>query len=135
MMLSVLSWSRCPGERRRRTGWCCGRGSCCSPDDGAGNSEIARRLGICQDTARKWRGRYREKGCDGLCDAPRCGRPRVFPQRWRPTSRPWPARCPPRAGHRWAAGASRNWHAWPPPAVSRLLPRRPLCAAGWPTTR
>ncbi|WP_433464120.1 helix-turn-helix domain-containing protein [Spirillospora sp. CA-128828] len=48
-------------------------------DDGAGNSEIARRLGICEDTARKWRGRYRKKGLAGLCDAPRPGRPRVFP--------------------------------------------------------
>jgi transposase len=48
-------------------------------DDGAGNNEIARRLGICEDTARKWRGRYREKGLDGLSDAPRPGRPRVFP--------------------------------------------------------
>lgn len=26
-------------------------------DDGASNREIARRLGICEDTARKWRGR------------------------------------------------------------------------------
>ena len=46
---------------------------------GAGNSGIARRLAICPDTARKWRRRYREKGLDGLCDAPRPGRPRVFP--------------------------------------------------------
>ncbi|MFG2639091.1 IS630 family transposase [Streptomyces sp. NPDC048362] len=46
---------------------------------GAGNSEIAGRLGICEDTARKWRRRYGEKGLGGLCDAPRPGRPRVFP--------------------------------------------------------
>jgi transposase len=46
---------------------------------GAGNSEIARRLGTCEDTARKWRRRYCEKGLEGLSDAPRPGRPRVFP--------------------------------------------------------
>jgi transposase len=46
---------------------------------GAGNSEIARQLGTCEDTARKWRRRYREKGLEGLADAPRPGRPRVFP--------------------------------------------------------
>jgi transposase len=44
----------------------------------AGNSEIPRRLGICEDTARKWRRRYCEKGLEGLSDALRPGRPRVF---------------------------------------------------------
>ncbi|MFG2638843.1 helix-turn-helix domain-containing protein [Streptomyces sp. NPDC048362] len=38
---------------------------------GAGNSEIAGRLGICEDTARKWRRRYGEKGLGGLCEPPR----------------------------------------------------------------
>lgn len=46
---------------------------------GVANCMIAQRLGICQDTARKWRRRYCEQGIDGLCDAPRPGRPRVFP--------------------------------------------------------
>ena len=44
-----------------------------------GNSEIARRLGTCADTARKWRRRYCRNGMDGLADAPRAGRPRAFP--------------------------------------------------------
>ena len=47
--------------------------------DGTANSAIAGRLGLCQDTARKWRRRYCEQGIDGLADAPRPGRPRVFP--------------------------------------------------------
>jgi Winged helix-turn helix len=47
--------------------------------DGAANCAIAGRLGICQDTARKWRRRYCEQGIDGPADAPRPGRPRVFP--------------------------------------------------------
>jgi transposase-like protein len=46
---------------------------------GAASSEIARRLGTCADTARKWRRRYWQKGREGLADAPRAGRPRVFP--------------------------------------------------------
>jgi hypothetical protein len=45
------------------------------------NSAIADRLGICEDTARKWRRRYCEQGLDGLADAPRPGRPRRFPAR------------------------------------------------------
>jgi len=48
---------------------------------GAANCAIAGRLGICEDTARKWRRRYWEQGLDGLADAPRPGRPRKFPAR------------------------------------------------------
>jgi len=48
---------------------------------GTANSAIAGRLGICEDTARKWRRRYCEQGLDGLADAPRPGRPRRFPAR------------------------------------------------------
>jgi len=47
--------------------------------DGLANCVIAGRLGICEDTARKWRRRYCQQGIDGLADAPRPGRPRVFP--------------------------------------------------------
>jgi hypothetical protein len=47
--------------------------------DDVGNSEIAKRLGTCADTARKWRRRYCLKGPDGLADAPRAGRPAHFP--------------------------------------------------------
>jgi transposase len=46
---------------------------------GLANSVIAARLGICEDTARKWRRRYCESGMDGLADAPRPGRPRKYP--------------------------------------------------------
>ena len=48
---------------------------------GTANRVIAERLGICQDRARKWRRRYGEQGIGGLADAPRPGRPRVFPAR------------------------------------------------------
>lgn len=42
------------------------------------NNEIAKRLGISVDTARKWRGRYAAQGRDGLVDRPRSGRPPTF---------------------------------------------------------
>ena len=48
---------------------------------GTANRVIAERLGICEDTARKWRRRYCGQGIEGLADAPRPGRPRVFPAR------------------------------------------------------
>ena len=48
---------------------------------GLANRAIAARLGICEDTARKWRRRYCESGMAGLADAPRPGRPRRFPAR------------------------------------------------------
>jgi transposase len=48
---------------------------------GAANSSVAAQLGICEDTARKWRRRYCEQGLAGLADAPRPGRPRTFPAR------------------------------------------------------
>ena len=43
---------------------------------GRSNARIARDLGISEDTARKWRGRFAERGLEGLGDLPRSGRPR-----------------------------------------------------------
>ena len=43
------------------------------------NAVIARRLGVTDDTVRKWRKRFCDHGLAGLADAPRSGRPRVFP--------------------------------------------------------
>src|SRR3984957_3067529 len=48
---------------------------------GLENRVIADRLGICEDTARKWRRRYCQGGLAGLADAPRPGRPRAVPGR------------------------------------------------------
>jgi transposase len=39
------------------------------------HAEIARRLGTPESQVRKWVRRYREQGVEGLCDAPRSGRP------------------------------------------------------------
>jgi transposase len=46
--------------------------------DGLANAVIARRLGITQDTVRRWRGRFAAEGMAGLNDRARSGRPRVF---------------------------------------------------------
>ncbi len=46
--------------------------------DGVSNSGIARRAGVCVDTARTWRNRYAAHGEDALRDRARPGRPRRF---------------------------------------------------------
>jgi transposase len=43
---------------------------------GRANARIAADLGISEDTARKWRGRFAARGLEGLKDLPRRGRPR-----------------------------------------------------------
>lgn len=43
---------------------------------GRSNARIARDLRIGEDTARKWRGRFADRGLEGLGDLPRSGRPR-----------------------------------------------------------
>lgn len=45
--------------------------------DGGTNVEVADRLEVHRGTIRKWRNRFVEKGCDGLLDEPRPGRPRI----------------------------------------------------------
>jgi transposase len=42
------------------------------------NARIARDLGVCVDTVRTWRGRFRREGMPGLFDRPRSGRPPVY---------------------------------------------------------
>jgi transposase len=46
--------------------------------EGGSNAGIARDLGICEDTVRKWRRRYALRRLGGLTDAARSGRPRRF---------------------------------------------------------
>jgi len=45
---------------------------------GVPNARIAARLGVTEDTVRKWRGRFATDRLDGLKDLPRSGRPKVF---------------------------------------------------------
>jgi transposase-like protein len=69
------------------------------------NCAIARQLGICEDTVRKWRRRYHERGIDGLADAPRPGRPRVFPARVVAGVKALACEMPAERGARWLAQA------------------------------
>jgi transposase len=46
--------------------------------NGESNAGIARRLMVCVDTVRLWRGRFCVEGIDGLMDRRRSGRPRTF---------------------------------------------------------
>lgn len=46
--------------------------------DGLANAEIAWRLGVCEDTVRKWRRRFTRSGLAGLRDRHRSGRPPSF---------------------------------------------------------
>ena len=46
--------------------------------DGCSNTRIARDVGVCEDTVRKWRRRYAQRRLAGLADAPRSGRPPRF---------------------------------------------------------
>lgn len=45
---------------------------------GEANAKIARDLGICVDTVRTWRRRFRRAGIPALLDRPRSGRPPVY---------------------------------------------------------
>ncbi|MEO7193488.1 MAG: IS630 family transposase [Pseudonocardiaceae bacterium] len=45
---------------------------------GEATATIARELGICVDTVRTWRSRFRREGMPGLSDRPRSGRPPVY---------------------------------------------------------
>ena len=46
--------------------------------DGQPNAAIARRLGVTEDTVRRWRGRFAAERLPGLDDRPRTGRPRIY---------------------------------------------------------
>ena len=80
---------------------------------GLENRVIADRLGVCDDTARKWRRRYCQGGLTGLADAPR----------------PWPAADVPRPGRRRGQGpgvraARRQREAAGPLDLPRAGPAR-----------
>ena len=46
--------------------------------DGVAGKQIARTVGLSEQSVCKWRIQFRDKGLDGLVDAPRSGRPLVY---------------------------------------------------------
>jgi hypothetical protein len=91
-----------------------------------GNAEITRRLGTCEDTARKWRRRYCRKGAEGLADLPRAGRPWVFQAAVVAQVKALACELPAAS-----EGSLARW-SWParPPAGWTRRRRRPRSAAG-----
>jgi transposase len=71
--VQLLAWSRRPkssnglAQRARIVLRCA---------DGLPSSQVARELGVTDNTICKWRSRYIERGLAGLLDEPRCGAPR-----------------------------------------------------------
>jgi transposase len=71
---TLLSWSRSPSVS---AGLALRARVVLAVDQGAGTSEVARRLGISRPTVIQWRDRYAERGLPGLHDHLRSGRPKV----------------------------------------------------------
>lgn len=46
--------------------------------DGVPGTQISQRVGLSQQSVCKWRQQFRDRGLDGLADAPRSGRPLVY---------------------------------------------------------
>jgi transposase len=46
--------------------------------EGATNTAVAEQIGVSVPTVRRWRGRFADRGLDGLLDEPRPGRPRTI---------------------------------------------------------
>ena len=95
---------------------------------GQDNAAIARELGVCTGTVRKWRCRFAASGLAGLADAPRSGRPPSFTAAARAEVIALACALSAESGvplSRWSGpDLARTWPAnWPPAASSRS--RRP----------
>ena len=88
---------------------------------GLANPAIAARLGVCEDTARKWRRRYCQSGMGGLADAPRPGRPRKFPARVVAEVKALACELP--------AASGRPLARWTCPELARQSTAGPSCAS------
>ncbi len=86
---------------------------------GRSTARIAGDLRISQDTVRKWRGRFADRGLDGVSDLPRPGRPRQISAEVRAAVVALACQLPTATGYRWRTGPARSW----------LLSWRP---GGWP---
>jgi len=102
-----------------------------SAADGQPNVRIAASLGVCEDTARKWRHRWcAAPGVSSLGDAKRCGRPAVFTAVQVAQVKAWPAPHRRTAGCRCRNGRARNWPCTPSAAGSARTSRPRLHLRG-----
>lgn len=81
--------------------------------DGTPNAAIAEELGVCLDTARKWRARFCANGIEGLADAPRSGRPPVYSAAEVARVKAWACELPAEHG--------QPLSRWSAPELARLL--------------
>src|SRR4051812_35241704 len=81
---------------------------------GASNAAIARTLGVSVNTVRKWRGRFTAAGMEGLKDAPRPGRPRLYDSRVRLAVVASATSARPTRSRHGRTGPSPPWSRCPP---------------------
>jgi transposase len=112
--------------------------------DGLANAEIARELEIAVNTVRKWRRRFVECGPDGLKDAGRPGRPRVYDDKVRVAIVAAATSAPPHPAATWTHRAIAErvartlFAAVSPSQVGRILADldlKPHKVRGWLTRR
>jgi transposase len=112
--------------------------------DGLANAEIARELGVAVNTVRKWRGPFAEHGAEGLKDAGRPGRPKVYDDKVHVAIVAAAASAPPRPRATWTHRAIAERVAGTvfatisPSQVGRVLmdlDLKPHKVRGWLTRR
>ncbi|MFE9694754.1 IS630 family transposase [Micromonospora sp. NPDC005806] len=111
---------------------------------GHANAEIARDLGVAVNTVRKWRGRFAQHGTEGLKDAERTGRPKVYDDRVRVAIVAAATSAPPHPAATWTHQALAErvagtvFTAISPSQVGRILADldlKPHKVRGWLTRR
>jgi len=112
--------------------------------DGQTNAGIARELDVAINTVRKWRGRFAERGPDGLKDTGRPGRPKVYDDRVRVAIVAAATSAPPHPAATWTHRAIAQrvagtvFAAVSPSQVGRILAGldlKPHKVRGWLTRR
>ncbi|MYS24840.1 Transposase [Streptomyces sp. DvalAA-14] len=112
--------------------------------DGLANAEIAREQDLAVNTVRKWRGRFAKHGAQGLKDAKRSGRPKIYDDRVRVAIVAAATSAPPHPQATWTHRAIAErvadtvFAAVSPSQVGRILAGldlKPHKVRGWLTRR
>jgi transposase len=89
--------------------------------DGETVPTIVARTGLSQPSVSKWRGRFEQAGIEGLCDAPRPGRPRVYDASARVSVTALACAKPDDGSTNWSVRKLAAKSGIPPTTVHRLL--------------